>query len=62
MNRPTADSQVSPLPYVRQIPQILIYQLISREILLLIMFLYRRLTGFLLWNVRRPTQAGICRI
>lgn len=58
MNRQNADSQVSLLPYVRQIPQIFLYQLISRGILLLIMFLYHRLTGFILWNIGRPAYTS----
>lgn len=47
-------SKISLLPYRRSIAKILIYQALSQGILMVIMFLYHRLTSLILWNVGRP--------
>lgn len=41
--------------YRGAIPAILIYQLISKLVMLVTMWGYRQLTGFLLWNLGRPS-------
>lgn len=52
------NSITSLLPYRRCVPQIVAYQLISKGILALILFLYRQLTGFVLWNAGRPAYTS----
>lgn len=49
---------ISLWPWRRSVPAILIYQAISRGILLLLMFLYRQLTQVILWNVGRPAYTS----
>lgn len=51
-------SQVSLLPYRRCIPQILVYQLVSKGIFTLVLFLYRQVTAFVLWNAGRPAMTS----
>lgn len=52
------NSRVSLIPYRKDIPQILVYQLISKGILGLILFLYQNVTKYVLWKAGRPAMTS----
>lgn len=48
------DRDAARYPYWKAVPKLLLFQIVSKGILLLAMTLLREVTGFLLWNMGRP--------